>query len=141
MIEITREARHRGCFDQLQRELLLGLHRQRTQSQYHRVSLQRLSQFIPPGKCWRPAFFSPSFVYLDDCMVRATAISMRSGTVASRVTRPINSREPQTISTTPTNGAMTCGQGMPMFTKRPTPRESGNKNFCTPSERKTQPTS
>src|ERR1700676_758350 len=70
MIEITREARHRGCFDQLQRQLLLGLHRQRTQSQYHRVSLQRLSQFIPPEKCWRPVFSSPSFVYLDDCMVR-----------------------------------------------------------------------
>ena len=35
---------------------------------------------------------------------------------------------------------MTCGQGMPIFTKRPTPRESGNKNFCMPSERNTQPT-
>jgi hypothetical protein len=41
---------------------------------------------------------------------------------------------------TPTNGAMTCGEGMPIFTKRPTPRESGNKNFWMPSERKTQPT-
>jgi hypothetical protein len=71
---------------------------------------------------------------------RATEISIRSGTVASRVTRPINSREPQTISTTPTNSAMTCGQGMPIFTKRPIPRESGNKNFCIPSERNTQPT-
>jgi len=70
----------------------------------------------------------------------ATAISMRSGTVADRVTTPINSRELQTISTTPTNGAMTCGEGMPIFTKRPTPRESGSKNFCMPSERKTQPT-
>jgi hypothetical protein len=60
--------------------------------------------------------------------------------LANRATRPINSREPQTISTTPTNGAMTPGEGLPIFTKRPTPRESGNKNFCIPSERKTQPT-
>src|SRR6266404_4127568 len=40
----------------------------------------------------------------------------------------------------PTNGAMTLGQGILIFAKRPTPRESGNKNFCVPSERKTQPT-
>ena len=53
----------------------------------------------------------------------------KSGTVASRVIRPINSREPQTISTTPTNGAITCGQGMPIFTNRPTPNESGKRNF------------
>src|SRR5208282_353230 len=54
---------------------------------------------------------------------KATAISMRSGTVASRVRKPINNRVPHTISTTPTNGAMTCGHGMPIFTKRPTPKE------------------
>src|SRR6267378_1562903 len=42
---------------------------------------------------------------------KAPAISMSSGTVASRVTRPINNREPQTISIMPTNGAMACGQG------------------------------
>src|SRR2546425_334859 len=71
---------------------------------------------------------------------KATAISTRSGTVASRVTRPINSRVPHTISTTPTNGAITCGHGMPIFTKRPTPKESGNRNFWMPSDRNTQPT-
>ncbi len=63
---------------------------------------------------------------------KATAMSMRSGTVASRVRKPISNRVPHTISTTPTNGAMRCGHGMPIFTKRPTPKESGNKNFWMP---------
>src|SRR5580658_2722439 len=71
---------------------------------------------------------------------KATTISMRSGTVASRVRKPINNRVPHTISTTPTNGAMMCGNGIPIFTKRPTPKESGNKNFWMPSDRKTHPT-
>ena len=34
----------------------------------------------------------------------------------------------------------TCGHGMPIFTKRPTPKESGNRNFWMPSDRNTQPT-
>jgi len=38
------------------------------------------------------------------------------------------------------NGAMNCGQGMPIFKNRPSPKESGNRNFWVPSERKTQPT-
>lgn len=70
----------------------------------------------------------------------ATRISMRRGIATSRVSSPINSSVPQTTSTTPTNGAITCGQGMPVFTKQPTPSDSGNRNFCMPSERKTQPT-
>src|ERR1700722_2289854 len=71
---------------------------------------------------------------------KATQMSIKSGTDAKRVRNPTNSNVPHTISTTPTNVAITCGHGIPIFTKRPTPNESGNRNFCMPSERKTQPT-
>src|SRR5580704_964019 len=66
---------------------------------------------------------------------------MSSGTVAKRVKNPTNSNVPHTISTTPTNGAMICGEGIPIFAKHLTPKESWNGNFCMPSERNTQPTS
>ncbi len=59
----------------------------------------------------------------------ATEMTASSGTAASRVNRPTSSSVPQTISTVPTNGAMKCGEGMPIFSNRPTPSWAGNKNF------------
>jgi hypothetical protein len=35
---------------------------------------------------------------------------------------------------------MISGAGIQILIKRPTPRESENKNFCIPSDRNTQPT-
>jgi hypothetical protein len=70
----------------------------------------------------------------------ATSMSMIKGTAASRVSRPARTSAPQAISTTPTNGAITSGEGMPILVKRPTPRSPGNRNFWMPSERKTAPT-
>src|ERR1039457_6690283 len=70
----------------------------------------------------------------------ATLMSMISGIAANRVSNPSRRSAPKTISTTPTKGAITPGAGMPMLVKRPTPRASGKRNFCMPSERKTPPT-
>jgi hypothetical protein len=58
----------------------------------------------------------------------------------NRVNRPSKMHAPQTISTTPTNGARISGAGMPILMNRPTPTASGKRNFCIPSERKTAPT-
>jgi hypothetical protein len=52
-----------------------------------------------------------------------------SGSVTSLVSNPIRISAPQTVSTTPTNGAMTAGEGMPIFAKRPTPSDAGKINF------------
>jgi hypothetical protein len=52
----------------------------------------------------------------------ATSISMMRGRVATRVSSPRRIRAPQTISQTPTKGAMTAGAGIPILTKRPTPQ-------------------
>jgi hypothetical protein len=70
----------------------------------------------------------------------STVQSMSSGTVARVVKRPTIRSVPHTISTTPTNGPENCGAGMPIFAKRPAPKEAGKRNFWIPSERKTQPT-
>jgi hypothetical protein len=59
----------------------------------------------------------------------ATMMSMISGIAASRVASLISTRVPQTISTTPTKGAIVSGAGIPIFTNRPTPKAWGNKNF------------
>jgi hypothetical protein len=59
---------------------------------------------------------------------------------ASEINRPRRRRVPQAISTTPTKGAENCGQGIPIFAKRPVPKAAGKRNFWMPSERKTQPT-
>src|SRR5216684_4401598 len=71
---------------------------------------------------------------------KATQMSRSRGTQASRVKRPTKRSAPQMISVTPMKGAMSCGKGMPIFVKRPTPSVSGNRNFWMPSERKTHPT-
>jgi len=42
-----------------------------------------------------------------------------SGKAAKRVANPTRSNTPHAISTTPTNGAVTWGYGMPIFSKRP----------------------
>ena len=70
-------------------------------------------------------------VYYENFGVRdvATEMSMRSRADASRVNSPASTRTPHAISTTPTNGALNCGNGMPIFTKRPTPSASGYRNF------------
>jgi hypothetical protein len=60
---------------------------------------------------------------------KATVITHKSGIAAKRVNKPASTRLPQMISTVPTKGAIACGQGIPIFAKRPTPRVSGNKNF------------
>lgn len=70
----------------------------------------------------------------------ATSILMMRGMTASLVNIPMRTRQPQTISTTPTKGAIISGAGIPIFTNRPTPTESENRNFWIPSERKTHPT-
>ncbi len=70
----------------------------------------------------------------------ATEISMISGTAASRVSKPASTSMPNTISTTPTNGAMISGAGIPIFANRPTPSCVGKRNFWIPSERNTPPT-
>ena len=59
----------------------------------------------------------------------ATTMSISSGIVANRVSKPIIKSVPQTISTTPTKGAKNCGYGMPIFIKRPTPNAAGKRNF------------
>src|SRR6266850_2497342 len=46
MIEVAAEIWHRRCCDQLQGQLLLRLHRQRTQNHRHRANLQQLSQLL-----------------------------------------------------------------------------------------------
>src|SRR5262245_35826781 len=52
----------------------------------------------------------------------ATSMSIIMVTAAKRVSRPRRKRTPQTISHTPTKGAMTCGTGIPILAKRPTPQ-------------------
>jgi hypothetical protein len=54
----------------------------------------------------------------------ATEISIESGIAASRVREPAITKVPKTISTTPTNGPVNEGSGIPILAKRPTPRLS-----------------
>jgi hypothetical protein len=70
----------------------------------------------------------------------ATLMLIKRGMAASRVSNPKISNAPHTISTLPTNGAKKCGAGMPIFVNLPTPKASGNRNFCAPSEKNTAPT-
>ena len=49
----------------------------------------------------------------------ATLMSMSNGMAARRPSRPTIRRLPQTISTTPTNGPMASGNGMPMCANLP----------------------
>src|SRR6266478_1216382 len=51
-------------------------------------------------------------------------MSIKSGIAASLVKKPTKIKLPHTISTMPTNGAITCGAGIPILMKRPTPSES-----------------
>jgi hypothetical protein len=67
----------------------------------------------------------------------ATIIVMISGIAASRVSRPTMMSAPHTISTTPTNGPITSGNGIPMRVNRPTPRISGKISFWMPSGKNT----
>src|ERR1035437_7755376 len=55
----------------------------------------------------------------------ATEMLMSRGMAASRVSKPINTSAPQTISTPPTNGLMICGKRMPILANRPAPKASG----------------
>jgi hypothetical protein len=71
----------------------------------------------------------------------ATLMSISRGTTASRVRNPRIANKPQTLSTTPTNGAISLGRGIPIEVNRPAPSSSGHRNFRIPSTRKTQPTS
>src|SRR5579872_298274 len=70
----------------------------------------------------------------------ATQISITNGIVANRVSNPTITIVPQTISTTPTNGPKNWGAGIPILANRPAPSAAGNRNFCIPSDRNTQPT-
>ena len=51
----------------------------------------------------------------------ATSISMRNGTLMSRVPRPPMRRRPPPISSTAIAGASTSGIGIPSLVNRPTP--------------------
>jgi len=48
---------------------------------------------------------------------------------ANLVNKPRMMRPPQTISNTPTKGAVIYGAGIPILTKRPMPRSVGKRNF------------
>lgn len=62
-------------------------------------------------------------------VVIATSITMIIGAAASRVKNPTRSIRPHVISTNPTNGARTSGDGIPILANRPTPSLSENRNF------------
>src|SRR3990172_4604106 len=70
----------------------------------------------------------------------ATSILIMRGMAARCVNSPRSTSNPQTISTTPTKGAIISGAGIPILMNRPTPSESEKRNFWMPSERKTHPT-
>ncbi len=57
----------------------------------------------------------------------ATIMSMISATAAGRVKSPMRMQTPHRISTTPTNGAMISGIGMPIFRKCPRNRPLENE--------------
>ena len=71
-------------------------------------------------------FFASVTIFVE---YSATQMSISNGIAANFVMSPIKSKVPQTISTTPTNGAMTCGQRMSILTNGPTPQESGKQKF------------
>lgn len=72
-------------------------------------------------------------------VVIATIMFMTSGMAASLVKRPITTRRPHDISTTPTKGAVISGNGIPILMNLPTPSVSEYMNFWTPSDQKTHP--
>jgi hypothetical protein len=65
---------------------------------------------------------------------------IKRGITANRVNKPINIRKPQIISNVPVKCAQKVGLLNPIFVNRPTPTSSGNKNFCSPSEKNINPT-
>lgn len=62
-------------------------------------------------------------------MAIATPIVISRGIVANAVNKPTIKSKPHTISTTPTKGATYCGQGIPIFAKRPAPIADGKRNY------------
>src|SRR6267378_3568504 len=90
------------------------------------------SQYISASFAWfekwacsvpQSPFFMNVTILVEN---KATQMSMSRGTRARRVNRPAKRSAPQMISVTPMKGAMSCGKGMPIFAKRPTPNDSGN---------------
>ena len=73
-------------------------------------------------------------------VTKATAIMISNGMEASRVKNPAKIKAPQMISNAPVNEAQNSGCSKPIFAKRPAPTAPGVINFCSPSERKTKPT-
>src|SRR5215216_4028930 len=57
----------------------------------------------------------------------ATSMSIMSGTAARRVSNPRRMSVPQTISNTPTKGAISSGDGIPILMKRPHPSLPGRE--------------
>ena len=62
------------------------------------------------------------------------------GIAASRVSNPMTMSTPQPISKTPSRVAKNAGAGIPAFSNRPVPSDSGRRNFKIPSQTKTTPT-
>lgn len=72
-------------------------------------------------------------------VIIAVKISISRGIAANLVKKPQSIKTPQFISKIATNIATASGAGIPIFKKRPTPRASGKTNFCSPSDKKTNP--
>lgn len=59
---------------------------------------------------------------------------MMSGILANLVKSPMRISVPQRISKVPTKLPKNSGEGKPIFSNRPAPSVSENKNFCKPSD-------
>ena len=75
-------------------------------------------------------FQKPWFMRIGIFVV-AIAVSMMatSGTAASRVSSPMSTSAPHTISKPPTIGARISGDGSPIWANRPAPTSAGKRNF------------
>ena len=59
----------------------------------------------------------------------ATEIFSSRRSDATRVSNPAINSAPQMTSMIPTKGAAIVGEGIPIFSKRPTPSAAENRNF------------
>jgi hypothetical protein len=73
-------------------------------------------------------------------VIIAVIMIINRGIEAILTHKPINIKIPQTISKDATKDARNSGFANPIFSNRPAPTNSGNKNFWIPSERNINPT-
>jgi hypothetical protein len=73
-------------------------------------------------------------------VIKAVIITIKRGIETNLVNNPSNIKVLQIISKVPVKQAQNAGWLNPIFKNLPAPNDSGNKNFCIPSERNINPT-